>query len=257
MARVIHQVPWHGKPLCTLQEDVWELYNVEDDFSLTRDLAKEHPEKLKELQEVFRKEAIANNVFPLDDRLYERFNARLAGRPDLMGDRKSLTLAHGMEGILENTFLNVKNTSKRIVADVTLEGRDQGIILCQGGKFGGWALYMNDGKPAYTYNWFGLERYTIKSPVAIEADKANIKLVFEYDGGGIGKGGTATLYIDGKKVAEGRVEKTQPAVFSADETADVGVDDATQVIEELFVDREESEFTGHVDSVQISIADSE
>ncbi len=162
-----------------------------------------------------------------------------------------------MEGILENTFLNVKNTSKTIEADVTLEDKGHGIILCQGGKFGGWALYMNDGKPGYTYNWFGLDRYTIESPVAIDSDKAKIKLTFDYDGGGIGKGGTAKLFVDGKKVAEGRVEKTEPAVFSADETADVGVDDATQVAEFLFDDREASEFTGHVDLVKISIADDE
>ena len=257
LARVVHQVPWHGKPLCTLQEDVWELYNIDDDFSLSQNLAKENPAKLKELQAVFNKEAIANNVFPLDDRLYERFNAKLAGRPDLMGDRKSLTLAHGMEGILENTFLNVKNTSKTIEAQVSLDGKGDGIILCQGGKFGGWALYMTDGKPGYTYNWFGLERYTIEAPSAVNADQAKIKLAFDYDGGGIGKGGTARLFVDGKQVAEGRVEKTQPAVFSADETADVGVDDATQVAEPLFRDREDSEFSGHVDSVQITISDSE
>lgn len=253
LARVVHQVPWHGKPLCTFQEDVWELYNIDKDFSLTNDLAKENPSKLLKLQKVFKKEAIANNVLPLDDRLYERFNAALAGRPDLMGDRKSLTLAHGMEGILENTFLNVKNTSKTIDANVSLNGKDNGIILCQGGKFGGWALYMNNGKPGYTYNWFGLIRYTIESPVAIKGTEANIKLTFEYDGGGTGKGGTANLFVDGKKVAEGRVEKTEPAVFSADETADVGVDDATQVSEELFKNRKDSEFTGHVDKVTITI----
>lgn len=257
LARVVHQIPWQGVPLCALEDDVWELYNIEDDFSLTRDLAKEHPEKLKDLQQIFDREAIANNVFPLDDRLYERFNAKLAGRPDLMGDRKSLTLAHGMEGILENTFLNVKNTSMTIDANVTLEGEDKGIILCQGGKFGGWALYMNDGKPGYTYNWFGLERYTIESPVAIEAGKANIKLTFDYDGDGNGKGGIAKLFVDGKQVAEGRVEKTEPAVFSADETADVGVDDATQVVENHFANRKESVFTGHVDAVRISVPEKE
>ena len=255
LARVVHQIPWQGKPLCTLQEDVWELYNVDDDFSLTQNLAAKNPEKLKSLQQVFNKEAIANNVFPLDDRLYERFNAKLAGRPDLMGDRKSLTLAHGMEGILENTFLNVKNTSKSINATVTLDGKGHGIILCQGGKFGGWALYMNEGKPGYTYNWFGLDRYTVESPSVIDGDKAKIELQFQYDGDGIGKGGTATLLVDGKQVAQGRIEKTEPAVFSADETADVGVDDATQVAEFLFTDREASEFNGHVDSVTIRISD--
>lgn len=255
LARVVHQVPWQGKPLCTLEEDVWELYDIEKDFSLTQDVAKQHPEKLKMLRELFRKEAVANNVFPLDDRLYERFNARIAGRPDLMGARKSLTLGHGMEGILENTFLNVKNTSKVIEAEVSLDQNARGIILCQGGKFGGWALYMNEGKPSYTYNWFGLEHYTVESPVAIKADKAKIKLTFDYDGDGIGKGGLAKMYIDGKQVAEGRIEKTQPAVFSGDETADVGVDDATQVVDKLFENREASKFTGRVDQVKISIGD--
>jgi len=253
LARCVHRVPWHSAPIRSLQEDVWELYNIDEDFSLTQDLAAEHPEKLKELQALFEKEAIANNVYPLDDRSYERFNAAIAGRPDLMGDRTSLTLGQGMEGLLENTFLNVKNNSKTIIADVSLKGKDRGIILCQGGKFGGWALYMNKGKPAYTYNWFGLDKYTIEAPKAIKADKAEIKLTFDYDGGGTGKGGKASLYVDGKKVAEGRIEKTEPMVFSADETADVGVDDATQVVYDVFEDRKDSEFTGYVNKVSISI----
>ncbi|MEH6581046.1 MAG: arylsulfatase [Halioglobus sp.] len=253
MARVVHRVPWKSEPINTLQDDVWELYNIEEDFSLTHDLAKENPKKLKELQALFEKEAIANNVYPLDDRVYERFNAATAGRPDLMGDRKSLTLSDGMEGILENTFLNIKNNSKTIVANVSLKGDDEGIILAQGGKFAGWALYMKDGKPAYTYNWFGLERYTIESSQAIRGDSAEIKLAFDYDGGGLGKGGTARLYVDGKKVAEGRVEKTVPALFSADETADVGRDDATQVADRVFANVKESDFTGYVNKVTISI----
>jgi len=255
LARVVHMVPWVGKPRNSFQDEKWELYNVKEDFSLTENLAGELPEKVKEMQELFEKEAIANNVYPLDDRLYERFNAAIAGRPDLMGDRKSLTLADGMEGILENTFLNVKNSSSTIVANVSLKGNDKGIILTQGGKFGGWALYMNNGKPAYTYNYFGLERYTIESPTAITNPNAEIKLVFTYDseGEGLGKGGLATLYVDGKKVAEGRVDKTQPAVFSADETADVGRDDATQVADLVFKDADDSDFTGFVDKVTISI----
>ena len=240
LARVVHMVPWVGKPRAAFAEEKWELYNIEDDFSLVNNLAEEEPEKLKEMLDLFEKEAIANNVYPLDDRLYERFNAKIAGRPDLMGDRKTLTLAQGMEGILENTFLNVKNTSKTIEANVTLEGKGNGIILCQGGKFGGWALYMNNGKPAYTYNYFGLDSYTIESTRAINTENATIKLEFDYDGGGAGKGGLAKLYVDGSLVAEGRVEKTQPAVFSADETADVGKDDATQVADKIFEDVEDS-----------------
>jgi len=256
LARVVHMVPWVGKPRNSFQEEQWELYHVDEDFSLTNNLAAEQPEKVKEMQALFEKEAIANNVYPLDDRLYERFNAAIAGRPDLMGNRKSLTLAHGMEGILENTFLNVKNTSKTILAKVNLEGNDRGIILCQGGKFGGWALYMNDGKPAYTYNYFGLQRYTIEAPKAIVNKNAEIKLEFTYDGGGTGKGGIAKIFVDGDLVAEGRVEKTQPAVFSADETADVGLDDATQVADKVFKDVDDSEFTGTVEKVTISIPES-
>ena len=253
LARVVHRAPWRDEVENTLQNDVWELYNTAEDFSLTHDLAAQNPAKLKELQDLFEKEAIANHVYPLDDRLYERFNAALAGRPDLMGDRTSLTLADGMTGILENTFINEKNSSKTIVANVELKGNDRGVILTQGGKFGGWALYMDGGKPAYTYNWFGLERYTIASPKALTSDSAEIKLQFDYDGGGNGKGGMATLYVDGKKVAEGRVDKTQPAVYSADETADVGLDESTQSADLVFKDVKDSDFTGFVKNVTISI----
>ncbi len=253
LARVIHSIPWHSKPVNSLQEDVWELYNTEEDFSLTNDLAAEYPEKLEDLKELFEEEAVSNNVYPLDDRVYERFNAAIAGRPDLMGDRTSLTLAQGMEGILENTFINVKNTSKTITASLELKGKDRGIILAQGGKFGGWALYINKGKPAYTYNWFGLEVYTIKSSKRLSKGNAEVKLKFDYDGDGLGKGGIATLYVDGEKVAQGRIEKTEPMVFSADETVDVGKDDATQVVPDIFEDVYDSEFTGYVKKVVISI----
>ena len=253
LARVVHIVPWVGKPRGAFAEEKWELYNINEDFSLVNNLAEANPEKLKELKDLFEKEAIQNNVYPLDDRLYERFNAKIAGRPDLMGDRKSLTLSQGMDGILENTFLNVKNTSKTIVADVSLNGNDNGIILCQGGKFGGWALYMNNGKPAYTYNFFGLESYTIMASEVLSAGDSEIELKYEYDGNGTGKGGTAMIFVNGKMVAEGRVEKTVPAVFSADETADVGKDDATQVADKVFANVKESEFTGYVNKVTISI----
>jgi arylsulfatase A-like enzyme len=253
LARVVHRAPWRDHVENTLQNDVWELYNTTEDFSLTNNLAVQNPAKLKELQDLFEKEAIANHVYPLDDRLYERFNAAIAGRPDLMGARTSLTLADGMTGILENTFINEKNRSKTIVANVDLKGNDRGVILTQGGKFGGWALYMDGGKPAYTYNWFGLERYTIASTTAITSDRAEIKLQFDYEGDGNGKGGVATLYVDGEKVAEGRVGKTQPTVYSADETADVGLDEATQSADLVFKDVADSEFTGFVKSVTISI----
>ncbi len=143
--------------------------------------------------------------------------------------------------------------SKTITAQLELNGKDHGVILTQGGRFGGWALYMVDGKPSYTYNWFGLESYTVQSPTALAKGATEVKLDFEYDGDGPGKGGVAVLYVDGEKVAEGRIEKTQPAIFSADETADVGQDDATQVANEVFADAHDSKFTGHIKQVEISI----
>jgi arylsulfatase len=254
LARVIHRVPWGTEPLNSLQDDVWELYHASEDFSLSNNLAEQNPEKLEELKQVFEQEAISNNVYPLDDRVFERFNPKTAGRPDLMGDRTSLKLAQGMTGIMENAFLNVKNTSKTISAELDLTGKDSGIILCQGGKFGGWALYMNNGKPAYTYNWYGLEQYTIESPTVLKNSKANVTLKFAYDGDGAGKGGMASIFVDGEKVVEGRVEKTQPALFSADDTADVGQDDATQVVS-IFEDAKDSKFTGYVRSVEVSIGE--
>jgi arylsulfatase len=253
LARVVHRVPWRPKVLNTLQEDEWELYNTQEDFSLANDLSGANPEKLAELKDLFDKEAVKNNVYPLDDRSYERFNAAIAGRPDLMGDRTTLTLAQGMDGILENAFINVKNRSKTITANLNLKGKDRGIILSQGGKFGGWALYMDNGKPAYTYNYFGLESYTVKSPKAVGKGSAEVKLDFAYDGKGPGKGGLATIYINGEKVAGGRIKQTQPFVFSADETADVGKDDATQVVSALFKDVKDSEFTGYVEKVEVKI----
>ena len=253
LARVVHGVPWHPTPIRTLQEDIWELYDTTVDFSLTNDLAAENPEKLAELQAIFDREALANNVYPLDDRRYERFDPAQAGRPDLMGGRTSLTLADGMDGMLENTFINIKNRSKTVTANVELVGNDRGIILTQGGKFGGWALYMDGGKPAYTYNWFGLEKYTIASDEALPAGSAEVKVEFAYDGGGPGKGGLATLYVNGEKVSEGRVERTTPAVFSGDETADVGKDDATQVVA-AFENVRDSHFTGSVKSVTVDTA---
>jgi arylsulfatase len=253
LARVVHGVPWHPNPIRSLQEDIWELYDTTVDFSLVNDLAAERPEKLAELQALFDQEAIANNVYPLDDRRYERFDPAQAGRPDLMGGRTTLTLADGMDGMLENTFINIKNRSKTVTANVELQGDDRGIILTQGGKFGGWALYMDDGKPAYTYNWFGLEKYTIASDEALPAGPAEVRLEFAYDGGGPGKGGLATLYVNGDKVSEGRVERTTPAVFSGDETADVGKDDATQVVA-AFDNVRDSRFTGSVKSVTVTTA---
>jgi len=256
LARTIHRAPWQTDKQKPLESDVWDLYNVKEDFSLTNNLAKAEPAKLKELQDLFMKEAEKYHALPIDDRTIERMNPAIAGRPDLLGDRKSLTLYDGMNGMLENTFMNVKNRSKTITAELVIpKGGANGVILAQGGRFGGWCLYMKDGKPVYTYNYLGLERFTVESSTAIPAGDATVVLDFVYDGGGIGKGGKATLSVNGKKVAEGRIEKTQPLIFSADETADVGLDNQTPVAEDIGIGRDETRFTGKIHKITLEVKD--
>ncbi|MCL5776909.1 arylsulfatase [Limibaculum sp. FT325] len=252
-ARTIHKVPWDTEARRPLADDLWELFDTATDFSLARDLAGEHPDRLAELQAMFMAEAGRNHVLPLDDRLVERGNAALAGRPDLMAGRKTLTLADGMTGMSENVFINVKNRSKTITARVDVpEGGGHGTILAQAGRFGGWSLYVADGIPAYRYNFLGQEAYTVSAPGPLPAGSHEIRFEFAYDGGGLGKGGTGTLFIDGEAVASGRIERTQPIVFSADETADVGIDLATAVVEEIGSGAR-SRFTGRIETVTIDV----
>ena len=253
-ARTIHRAPWQLTNLPPLASDVWDLYDVRNDFSLVNNLAAKQPQKLKEMQALFMKEAEKYNVLPIDDRTIERTNASLAGRPDVLGDRTSLTLYEGMQGMLENTFMNIKNRSSKVTAELEIPaGGANGAILSQGGRFGGWSLYMKDGKPAYTYNFLGLARYTVVAPPqALSPGSATVTLDFVYDGGGVGKGGKATLYVNGKSVAEGRVEKTQPNIFSADETADVGIDNQTPVAEGIGIGPE-TRFTGKINKVTVEV----
>ncbi|RLA30697.1 MAG: arylsulfatase [Gammaproteobacteria bacterium] len=257
-ARTLHRAPWEALDMPPLETDTWDLYNVHEDFSLANNLADKHPEKLAELQALFMSEAEKYHVLPIDDRVIVRMNPAIAGRPDLLGDRTSLTLYDGMDGMLENTFMNVKNRSKTITAEVEIpEGGADGVILAQGGRFGGWALYMQDGKPIYTYNFLGLERFTVASDSTVPAGAATIVLDFAYDGGGLGKGGKATISVNGKAVAEGRIEKTQPLIFSADETADVGLDNQTPVAEGIGIGRDETRFSGKIHKVTLDVKDVE
>ena len=251
-AGTVHRAPWEKVPRQKLTEDKWELYDTTKDFSLANDLAAAHPAKLKELQDIFMKDASKYRVLPIDDRLLERLVASTAGRPDLMGDRTSLTLSEGMGGMSENVFLNLKNRSCSITADVEIpEGGANGVVIAQAGRFGGWSLYLKDGKPTYCYNFLGLQEYKVAAPTALAAGKATIRMNFDYDGGGAGQGGLATILVNGEKVASGRIERTQMAIFSADETAGVGMDDATPVTTD-YKERDNS-FTGKIIKVTIDV----
>lgn len=226
-----HSIPWllAGK-LPALADDVWELYHVEKDFSQANNLAATHPEKLKELQEIFNREAIRNNVFPIDDRRSERMIPAIAGRPDLLGGRKSMTVYPGMVGITENAFINVKGVRYTVTAEVELaDTKTSGVIIAQAGYFGGWTLYMKNGVARHEYNFFGLERTNIGADESLPPGKHTIQYEFIPDSPKPGAGGKAILSVNGKTVAEAQVPKTQPFMFSADEGVDVGLDAETNV----------------------------
>jgi len=155
-----------------------------------------------------------------------------------------------MTGLMENAFINVKNRSHTITAELEIpQGGASGVILAQAGRFGGWSLYLKDGKPAYVYNWICRERYRVASAKPLPAGKATLRVDFAYDGGGRGKGGTATLSVNGQKVAEGRIANTNANLFSADEAADVGVDEGTPVTEDYKPST--SRFTGRILKVTV------
>ncbi len=247
-AGTIHKAPWEAAPRKPLKEDIWELYNVNEDFSQANNLAEKNPEKLEELKKKFTEEAVKYNVLPIDDRSIERFDPVVAGRPDLMNGRTTLVLYEGAKGISENAFINVKNTSLAITAEVDVPANANGVILCQGGDFGGWSFNMMDGKPTYAYNWVGLETYTVASTQKVAPGKHTIKLDFAYDGGR-GGGGTATISVDGNKIAEGKIGKTNSNTFGIDESADVGTDENTPVVL-AYAKREK--FTGKIGKVTIA-----
>jgi arylsulfatase A-like enzyme len=247
-----HSIPWvMGTELPSFEDDVWELYDTNTDWSQARDLAAEMPEKLEELQQLWLEEARKYNVLPLDDRRVERFNADLAGRPILVKGNSQL-LFSGSGRLSENTVLNIKNKSHAVSAeiDVPADGAE-GVIIAQGGAFAGWSLYAKEGKPKYCYNLFGLQRFYVEGEETIPAGTHQVRMEFEYDGGGLAEGGTVSLHVDGEKVGEGRVEATVPMIFSGDETCDTGSDTASPVADDYTA--EGSRFTGTVNWVQIDI----
>jgi len=229
-ARTIHRPAWQLKPSADLANDVWELYNSNEDFSLSNNLATSNADKLKELQALFMSVAEKYHVLPIDDRLLERTNAQLGGRPTVMEGRNSITYGPGMKGMGTDIFIATPGKSYTMTADVDVQSGANGVIVCQGGRFGGFSFFLNGGKPTFVYNYLGLEKYTVASSQALSPGKHTIIYEFKSDGG-LGKGGIGTITIDGNKVGEGRIEKTQPGIFSVDDLADVGTDDGTPVTE--------------------------
>jgi arylsulfatase A-like enzyme len=247
-----HSVPWVLAEAPPLEGDVWELYGP-DDWTQADDLAQEQPERLKKLQRLFLLEAAKYNVLPLDDRRAERFNADLAGRPQLIRGNRQL-LFGGTKRLSENSIVVMKNKSHAITAEILVPAAGaEGVIAAQGGAFGGWSIYLKDGRPAYCYNLFGLQRFKVYGESPLPAGEHQVRVEFTYDGGGLGKGGDATLYVDGETVGEGRVEGTVPMLFSGDETTDLGTDSGTPVSDDHGPG--ETEFTGRVKWVEIDLGE--
>jgi len=249
-----HSTPWVANAkLPAFDDDVWELYDGNSDWSQAHDLAKTMPEKLLELQRLWLIEAAKYNVLPLDDRRVERFNADLAGRPQLIKGNSQL-LFSGMGRLTENSVLVMKNKSFSITAEVEVPAKGaEGVIIHQGGAFGGMSLYAKGGKAKFAYNFFGLQTFTTEASQAVPAGKHQVRMEFAYDGGGLAKGGNVSLYYDGKKVGAGRIERTVPMLFSGDETTDVGRDTATPVPSDYT--RQTSVFNGKVNWVQIDLGE--
>ena len=248
-----HSTPWALDQVPPpIEQDVWELYGP-DDWTQSRDLAAEMPDKLEELQRLFLIEAARYKVLPLDDRRVERVSAALAGRPTLIQGNTQLLFA-GMGRLSEHSVIDIKNRSHSVTAQVVIpDGGANGMIIAQGGTFGGWTVYLLDGRPAYCYNLFGAQLFKIIGESAVEPGEHQIRVEFEYDGGGYGKGGNATLFVDGNAVGEVRVDATVPMIFSLDETTDLGHDTATAVTDDLTV--KETNFTGRIRWVQIDVGD--
>jgi arylsulfatase len=234
-----------------LSEDVWELYDTTKDWSQAHDLAKKMPEKVAELQRMFELEASKYNVFPLDDRKAERANADIAGRPSVVHGNTQLFFP-GMRRIQENSVINTKNKSHSITAELEIpESNVRGVIIAQGGNFGGWSLYVQDGKLKYFYNFLGMRYYRVAATSQLPAGTHQVRVEFKYDGGGIGKGADITLYVDGKEVGQGRVERTHGYLFSMDETTEIGCDNGEPVSTDY--GPRDNAFTGQVKWVQIDI----
>jgi arylsulfatase len=225
------RLPWEtmGASTGDFDQDKWELYNLADDFSEANDVSAKYPQKLKELQNDFWIEAKKYNVLPLDDRFAERGDPRL--RPSLIEGRTDFTYYPGAVRIPEPSVADTKNASHTITANVEVpDGGADGVLVAEGGAAGGYTFYIQDGKPIYEYNYMAHERYKIASSEPLSPGPAVLRLDFKYDGGGLGKGGTAALFINDKKVGEGRIEKTVPSRFGA-ESFDVGMDNGSPVSE--------------------------
>jgi hypothetical protein len=248
-----HRTPWilGGVELPAFDDDLWELYDGNSDYSQAHDLAADKPNMLAKLQRLWLIEATKYNVLPMDDRTGERFEPSMAGRPTLIRGDSQLFFP-GMGRLSENSVVSIKNKSFSVTAEVDVpETGADGVIIAQGGRFGGWALYAKDGRAKFVYNMLGIHEFATAANNPIPTGTHQVRMEFAYDGGGLAKGGDVTLYYDGTPVGTGRVENTQPMIFSADETTDIGYESGTTVTPDYTA--HDSRFAGKINWVQLDL----
>ena len=231
----------------------WELYHIDKDFSQANDLAKDNPQKLRELQDQWWVEAAKHNVLPLDWRAVERLNAELMGRPSLAGNRKTFTYYPGQVGLPNEAAPRILNKSWTLTAAIEVpEAGAEGMIATHGGLVGGYGLYLRDGKPTFVYNYLAVDRITLAGKESLPRGKTKLVVDFVSDGkpGEFGKGGKLTLSANGHPVAEGRLDKTIPIQISLGEGLDIGMDVGSAVD---FTYTLPFKFTGKIDKVTVEL----
>jgi hypothetical protein len=248
-----HRTPWVmvGGTMPAFDEDIWELYDGATDYSQAHNLVAERPDMLAKLQRLWLIEATKYNVLPMDDRTAERVNPEIAGRPTLIrGD--SQMFFPGMGRLSENSVVSIKNKSFSVTAEVVVpDGGADGVIIAQGGRFGGWSVYAKNGNAKFVYNLLGIQEFATESDTAIPAGTHQVRAEFAYDGGGLAKGGDVTLYFEGTPVGTGRVGATQPMIFSAEETTDIGYESGTTVTSDYSA--RDSRFTGKINWCRLDL----
>jgi arylsulfatase A-like enzyme len=250
-----HRTPWASfeTKMPALDDDVWELYDTTNDWSQAKDLSKQMPEKLHALQRLWLIEATRYKVLPIDDRMVEKMNPDTAGRPVLIKGKTQL-LFGGMGRLSENCVLNIKNKSHSVTAEIVVpKAGAEGVIISQGANIGGWSLYAKGGKLKYCYNWGGFKHFFVEGSTPIPAGDHQVRMEFAYAGGGLGKGGKVTLFVDGKMVGQGDIGATLAMVFSADDGCDVSEDSGAPVSPDY--GPQGNGFNGLVKGVQLAIAD--
>jgi arylsulfatase len=225
------------KPLPPVNEYKWELYNIAEDYSQANDLAAKNPEKLKEMQALFLAQAKKYQVLPLDNSTFSRI---INPRPSATAGRTVFTYVGENVGIPVGNAPSLLDKDYTITAEITVpKVGAEGMIATMGGRFGGYGLYLQKGKPVFVYNLLNLKRYRFEGGVGAEdwlgkslaPGKHTIVFDFKYDGPGLGKGGTGVLTVDGRVLSKQTMEHTIPFLMSIDETLDIGMDTRTPVDE--------------------------